>query len=120
MVYLITGKAGAGKSKYSNNLAAELREEGKRVYVLDGDEWRNKQGNHDYSDEGRLENLMSAAEFAQEMETAGITVIVAFISPKRAWRDNMRALWQKSHLIYIPGGTLWPGTTYERPEDDEY
>lgn len=118
MIYLITGKAGAGKTHYSRALAAELILEGKKVVVLDGDEFRDKNKNNDFSDKGRRENLLGAARVAADLEKQGFTVILAFIAPREAWRREMRALWQESRVIYIPGGTLWPGTTYEKPDED--
>ena len=119
MIYLITGKAGAGKTHYSKALAKELIDEGIRVVVLDGDEFRQETGNEDFSDKGRRGNLLGAAKIAADLEAQGFTVILAFIAPLRKWRDEMRSLWQASEVIYLPGGTLWEGTTYEKPTRDE-
>ena len=119
MVYLITGKAGAGKSHYSRALAKELIDEGVRVVVLDGDEFRDKTGNQDFSDRGRLGNLLGAAHVAADLEKQGFVVVLAFIAPRKEWRDEMRSLWKESEVIYIPGGTLWAGTTYEKPTAPE-
>ena len=119
MIYLITGKAGAGKTHYSKALAKELIDEGIRVVVLDGDEFRQETGNEDFSDKGRRGNLLGAAKIAADLEAQGFTVILAFIAPLRKWRDEMRSLWRESEVIYLPGGTLWEGTTYEKPTRDE-
>lgn len=119
MVYLITGKAGAGKTHYANALAEELKNEGKSVVVIDGDIFRKEQGNDDFSDQGRVRNLLGAAKLAQEFEKNGAIVIMAFIAPKREWRELMRSYWKVSRMIYIPGGSLWEGTIYEKPTDDE-
>ncbi len=115
MIYLITGKAGAGKTHYSRALAAELILEGEKVVVLDGDEFREERKNDDFTDEGRLRNLLGAAKVAADLEAQGFTVVLAFIAPLRKWRQEMRSLWKESEVIYIPGGTLWEGTTYEKP-----
>ena len=40
MVYLITGKAGAGKTTYAKRLKGVLAAEGKQVWLIDGDEFR--------------------------------------------------------------------------------
>lgn len=119
MVYLITGKAGAGKTHYARQLAQELMDEGKLVKHIDGDEWRMEWKNDDYSDQGRLWNLKSAAERARTFEKGGYIVVMSFIAPKQEWRNEMRKLWQQSKVIYIPGGKLWKGTVYEKPTEEE-
>jgi adenylylsulfate kinase-like enzyme len=119
MIYLITGKAGAGKTHYATQLIQELIEEGRLVKHIDGDQWRLDHKNDDYSDQGRLWNLKSAAEYARSFEKKGYIVVMSFIAPRRQWRDEMRKLWQKSRVIYIPGGKLWEGTTYEKPTEEE-
>jgi adenylylsulfate kinase len=119
MVYLITGKAGAGKTHYAETLAAELEREGHSVAVVDGDVLRTKRKNEDFTDTGRIMNLMDAAQIAAGLEAEGKIVICAFVSPKREWRDAMREFWRMSIVVYIPGGSLWKGTKYERPTDGE-
>ena len=119
MVYLITGKKDAGKTTYGKRFADELKAEGRKVIMIDGDEFREKNRNQDFSDEGRIKNLMEAAVMAAEFEQKGYIVIMAFVAPRREWRDMMRKLWRMSVVVYIPGGTLWPGTEYERPTDGE-
>jgi len=113
MVYLITGKAGAGKTHYAQALLAELIT--KSTMFIDGDKLREETGNHDYSDEGRMRNLKDAALMAQRAEGEGKIVAVAMIAPRKDWRNMMRAHWQDSHTVYIPGGTLWKDTKYEKP-----
>jgi len=119
MVYLITGKKGAGKTEYAKRLGAELELSGQKVYYLDGDVFRLENQNNDYSDEGRIKNLMAAASVAAEKERDSDIVLMSFVSPKKEWRDKMRDLWKSSRVIYIPGGTLWEGTSYERPLEEE-
>ncbi len=119
MIYLITGKAGAGKTHYATELQKELRLDGQDVIWLDGDIFRKQTGNNDYSLAGRRKNLMEAAVLVMEYERTGKTVILSFIAPTIAWRQEMRSYWQESQLIYIPGGTLWKGTSYQTPIKDE-
>lgn len=116
MVYLITGKRDAGKTHYAETLAQEIIDNGGKAVVIDGDQHRAKTGNQDFSDEGRMANLMSAAELARQLEEQGNVVILAFIAPRREWRYKMRELWDKSKVIYIPGGTLWEKTNYDVPD----
>ena len=120
MVILVTGRAGAGKSTYATRLVSELSEERVRAIILDSEELRRGSGNEDYSDEGRKTHLERVARMAATMERTGGLVIVAAISPTRELRDMMRSFWHHSRLVYIPGGSLWPGTAYERPTDDEF
>jgi len=119
MVYLITGRANAGKTTYAIRLTEELASMGHRVLRLDGDDFRRDRDNQDFSDAGRLKNLMEAAEAARKAELDGFIVVMAFIAPLREWRDMMRYQWITSRVIYIPGGNLWDGTKYEVPTNDE-
>jgi adenylylsulfate kinase-like enzyme len=119
MVYLITGKKGAGKTTYAVNLLKELRGIGNHVTWIDGDRFREETGNKDFSDKGRWNNLMLAAKRGQEAERDGNIVILSFISPRKEWRQDMRRQFKHSHLVYIPGGSLWEGTDYEVPDVEE-
>lgn len=119
MVILVTGKAGAGKTTYANRLAEELKADGLLTEVLDSEDVRKVLKNNDYSDDGKEKHLKALAIMAAEAEEIGVISIVAAVAPKRAWRNMMRAHWRVSQMVYIPGGTMWSGTTYERPEFDE-
>lgn len=119
MVILITGKKDSGKTYYAMQLEKELLEKKYKVVRIDGDEFREKTNNQDYSDEGRLRNLLAAAREAADLERGGHIVLVSFIAPRKKWRNAMRAHWRWSRLVYMPGGTLWEGTTYETPDFDE-
>lgn len=120
MVYLVTGKAGAGKTHYANALANELKEEGHKVTTIDGDAFRKQRGDEDFTGKGRMLNLIRAARLARDWEYEGEVVILSFVAPQKDWRDMMRVFWNESRVIYIPGGTLWKGTTYEKPTEDEF
>ena len=118
MVIWITGRKGSYKTTTANVLASKYRKEGKSVLILDGDEIRD----HfpcGFADEARRENIMRIAHIAAIAEQQDIVVICACISPKRRWRNEARKLFKKSKLIYLDGGTLWPGTEYEEPDQDE-
>ena len=91
-VIWFTGLSGAGKSTIANALEVALHSQGKRTYILDGDNIR--QGiNRDigFSDAGRVENIRRVAEVAKLMLDAGVIVITAFISPFRQDRDLIGA-----------------------------
>ncbi|MFW5701287.1 MAG: adenylyl-sulfate kinase [Cyclobacteriaceae bacterium] len=119
MVVLITGKANAGKTYYAVQLINELKDSDTPIAHIDGDIWRQQTENNDYSDKGRYKNLMQAARKAAEYERLGYLVVCSFVSPKKKWRDAMRCHWKESIVMYIPGGELWPGTEYERPDFNE-
>ena len=119
MVYLITGKKNSGKTTYAKRLVKELEEEGNKVLWLDGDELRNETGNNDFTPKGRYGNLMLAASRAQKAEREGKIVVLSFVAPLKAWRNSMRCYFKHSHTVYIPGGELWEGSTYEVPDIKE-
>ncbi|AXI04650.1 adenylyl-sulfate kinase [Aquirhabdus parva] len=85
----LTGLSGAGKSTIAAALHFELSQLGQRVVILDGDVLRsglNK--NLGFSREDRAESVRRAAEAANLMMSAGLTVIVALISPFRDDREK--------------------------------
>jgi len=92
-VIWFTGLSGSGKSTIANALEKELHAQGKRTYILDGDNIR--QGlNKDlgFTDADRVENIRRVAEVAKLMMDAGLIVMTAFISPFRAEREMAREL----------------------------
>lgn len=119
MVVLITGKAGAGKTTYGTRYASELEKRGERTKLLDGDAVRHLCKNADYSHEGRTKNLQTIAKMASVFEGQGYTVLVSAVSPTKKLREMMRTHWSKHRTVYIPGGRLWPGTSYEMPDESE-
>ena len=90
-VIWVTGLSGCGKSTLANNAAKILHEKGKLTYVLDGDNVRlglNK--DLKFSDGDRVENIRRVGEVAKLMCDAGIIVFVAFISPFKKQREEMK------------------------------
>ncbi|MCF8019805.1 MAG: adenylyl-sulfate kinase [Vallitaleaceae bacterium] len=119
MVYWITGRSSSGKTVYAKRLKRFLEEAGIKVLLLDGDEVRDQFTDNEYTDESRLQHIMKIAFFASIAERQGLVVIIALISPKKEWRMKARKLFEKSMLIYMPGGYLWEGTDYEEPDHEE-
>lgn len=119
MIYWITGKSSSGKTVYAKRLKRQFESLGADVLHLDGDEVRDLNSNQDYSDEAREEHIMNVSKFAAIAERQGIIVIISLISPKKEWRMKARKLFDKSMLIYMPGGYLWEDTEYEKPDHEE-
>jgi len=119
MIYWITGKSSSGKTVYSKRLKRQLESLGAKVLLLDGDEVRDQFGDQGYEDNAREKHIMKVASFASLVEKQGFIVIIALLSPKKEWRMKARKLFEKSMLIYMPGGHLWEGTKYEEPDHEE-
>lgn len=118
MVFWITGKSAAGKTTYAKRLKRQLEVAGASVVLLDGDEVRSyfKGG---FEEKEREKNVMTHAYIAAMLEKQGYTVVVAVMSPRKAWRMQARRLFKDSMLIYLPGGTVWEGVEYEEPDQEE-
>jgi adenylylsulfate kinase len=87
-----TGLSAAGKSTISRLVEGELRQQGRRVELLDGDIVRtNLSKGLGFSKEDRAINIRRIAFVADLLSRNGVVVIVAVISPFRELRDEARA-----------------------------
>ncbi|KKM12192.1 adenylylsulfate kinase [Clostridiales bacterium PH28_bin88] len=87
-----TGLSGAGKSTLAGAVAAELRDRGRRVEILDGDEVReNLSKGLGFSKEDRDTNIRRIGYVAKLLARNGVIAITAAISPYRDTRDQVRA-----------------------------
>jgi bifunctional enzyme CysN/CysC len=101
-VIWFTGLSGSGKSTLANALEMALHAQGKRTYILDGDNVR--QGlNKDlgFTDADRVENIRRIAEVAKLMMDAGMIVMTAFISPFRREREMARELIGPENFVEV-------------------
>ena len=101
-VIWFTGLSGSGKSAVANALEVALHAQGKRTYLLDGDNVR--QGlNKDlgFTDADRVENIRRITEVAKLMMDAGLIVMTAFISPFRQKREMARELIGPENFIEV-------------------
>ena len=96
----MTGLSGSGKTTLSQRLQELIVGNQYNVFVLDGDILR--QGlcsDLGYSLKDRSENIRRTASVARLMNEAGVTVIVALISPIRADRLVAREIVGKDHFV---------------------
>jgi adenylylsulfate kinase-like enzyme len=119
MIYIITGKPGAGKTTMAQRLKTELEQRSKKVLWFDGDLWRQRINNTDFSEGGRYLNIASAVKQAKEQEKEYNDIIFSFVMPDKVLRDFIRASFSESITIWIPGGKLWFGTEYQTPLPQE-
>lgn len=102
LVVWFTGLSGSGKSTIAVELEKMLNEEGRAVYLLDGDNIR-KGINADlgFSDEDRNENIRRISEIAALFRDAGLITLVSFISPFRRMREFARERAGSEHFIEV-------------------
>ncbi|WP_296752248.1 adenylyl-sulfate kinase [Thiobacillus sp.] len=84
-VIWITGLSGAGKSTTAREVVRRLREHGRHVVMLDGDELREVFGavsanTENHGREGRLALAMQYAHLCRVIAAQGMTVVIATIS----------------------------------------
>jgi bifunctional enzyme CysN/CysC len=97
-----TGLSGSGKSTIANLVERRLHADGRHTYLLDGDNVRHGL-NRDlgFTEADRAENVRRVAEVARLMVDAGLIVLVSFISPYRAERDQARSLFGEDEFVEV-------------------
>ena len=98
----LTGLSGSGKSTLAKALELELTNRGIKAFVLDGDNIRHGL-NRDlgFSESDRTENIRRVAEVAKLMNSAGLLVITAFISPFGKDRKHAKELIGSDKFIEV-------------------
>ena len=92
-VIWLTGLSAAGKSTIAAELERELFNQGRLVYMLDGDNLRHGLcSDLGFSPADRRENIRRVGEVVRLFADAGMICITAFISPYRADRDQARRI----------------------------
>ena len=98
----LTGLSGAGKSTLARALEQELRQRGRHVEVLDGDEVReNLSKGLGFSKEDRDTNIRRIGYVAKLITSSGGVEITADISPYREVRDEARAAIDNFVEVYV-------------------
>ncbi len=98
----LTGLSGSGKSTLATAVEAEIVRRGKLAYVLDGDNVRHGlNADLGFSPEDRTENIRRIGEVAKLFTDCGVLVFTSFISPYRADRAQVRALFEAGDFIEV-------------------
>ncbi len=97
-----TGLSGSGKSTLANQVEIYLHKQGKKTYVLDGDNIRGGLNKDlDFTPQGREENLRRIAETAKLFIDAGVITLAAFISPMQKDRDKIKQIVGTENFIEV-------------------
>lgn len=101
-VVWLTGLSAAGKTSIAEGLRDTLQARGLHCYLLDGDLVRRGLSRDlGYTDEDRQEHIRRVGEIARLFVDAGLIVLVALISPFRAERKAVRALFDDRQFIEV-------------------
>ncbi|PFG06269.1 adenylyl-sulfate kinase [Bacillus sp. es.034] len=97
-----TGLSASGKSTLANAVASSLFQQGKQVYVLDGDNIRHGL-NKDlgFHEDDRKENIRRIGEVSKLFIDSGQIVLTAFISPYRKDRELVRKLVRPEEFLEV-------------------
>lgn len=143
--YWLTGLPGSGKTTLGLALVAELKKRNQPAVLLDGDDIRSGLCRDlGFSLADRTENVRRVAEMAKILNSQGIAVVCALVSPMESHRvlahqilaQNMflvfvdcsaqacaardpKGLWAKAAKGEIPDWT-GIGQTYEQPDDPDF
>jgi adenylylsulfate kinase len=97
-----TGLSGSGKSTVANAVDALLFKLGYHSYLLDGDNVRHGlNGDLDFTDEARVENIRRISEVSKLFLDAGLIVSTAFISPFAQDRASAREKLDAGEFIEV-------------------
>ncbi|MGV9287436.1 adenylyl-sulfate kinase [Streptomyces sp. NPDC003719] len=98
----LTGLPSAGKTTIAHELAGRLREEGRRVEVLDGDEIREfLSAGLGFGREDRHTNVQRIGFVAELLARNGVTALVPVIAPYADSRDAVRGRHETHGTAYV-------------------
>ena len=101
-VIWLTGVPASGKTTIARSLEQRLFEQDYRTMLLDGDDLRHGLCRDlGYSPAERAENIRRAGEVARLFFDQGSVVLCAFVSPYRADRAEVRALFPPGRFIEV-------------------
>ncbi|MEU7471065.1 adenylyl-sulfate kinase [Streptomyces sp. NPDC044984] len=98
----LTGLPSAGKTTIAHELAGRLRERGRRVEVLDGDEIREfLSAGLGFTREDRHTNVQRIGFVAELLARNGVTALVPVIAPYADSRDAVRKRHETNGTPYV-------------------
>ncbi|WP_326755550.1 adenylyl-sulfate kinase [Streptomyces hirsutus] len=98
----LTGLPSAGKTTIAHELAGRLREQGRRVELLDGDEIREfLSAGLGFSREDRHTNVQRIGFVAELLARNGVTALVPVIAPYADSRDAVRGRHGANGTSYV-------------------
>jgi len=101
-VFWLTGYSGAGKTTVAKGLLEALRKSGNPGYMIDGDKIRKGLcSDLGFSSEERSENARRIGEVSKLFVNAGISCIVALMTPYRKDRERVRRLFPEGQFIEV-------------------
>lgn len=101
-VVWLTGLSGSGKSTIARTVERQLFATGHQTMLLDGDQVRHGLcGDLGFSEADRQENLRRVGEVARLFFERGDIVLCTFVSPFRADRARLRALFPAGRFLEI-------------------
>lgn len=100
MVLWITGLPCSGKTSISKALHSRLKNEGLHSHILDGDVIRKGLSSDlRFTEKDRNENIRRAGEVSKLFADAGLIILVAFISPYRNGRNQVRSILKPDQFV---------------------
>ncbi len=125
MIYWFTGQPGSGKTTLAIALKSALQKRGYPVVPvvhLDGEFLRERMGNKDFSEAGRIRNIKAAQQLAAKLQSVGIVVVASFVSPYRSIREEFKRTNQVLeiyvHTTDVRGKEAYFVANFEPPKQD--
>jgi len=125
MIYWFTGQPGSGKTTLAIALKSALQKRGYPVVPvvhLDGEFLRERMGNKDFSEAGRIRNIKAAQQLAAKLQSVGIVVVASFVSPYRSIREEFKRTNQVLeiyvHTTDVRGKEAYFVANFEPPQQD--
>jgi len=101
-VIWLTGLPGSGKTTIAREAAKRIRDTGRNVEILDGDEvrkWLSPEAG--FSREDRRRHLRRVAHVARLLAKNGVIVLCSFVSPYEDVRKEVREIVESENIRFV-------------------